>query len=500
MEELPEDAFEVALDARSFVFLESIISLSRPLAQLQIESDDLESQWKRLQRGIREIDPSSDIYYMEAHHALEYGLETDCATRLNLATFAHEAFAENLDLDRCKRSLQGFAVVFPLEAEDEDKTLEARLAVFLQLVAIILVLNSRLSKRVTRQTIMESCNSKNIPELSKLSKMNITPVIDLAARVANNKKQLDALYNDTLKQIIKLVDQKLQSLQPIVASDFAEELREMRDQEMGQIYTEHSISPDDEFENETWIHAPTSEYQSAVKELHGSSILSDTPNTGDITHADDIGITHADDLDIGDHIDNIADNPMDLDESHIDQEIDTNPSEQGEYSIRVNNKREIEDDLDQTEQDDEYVPTTRRRRQIQIRDENDGFITDPDEAESSISIVIPSKKPRPNTNNITRPAGNGTQPVVKTRKPTVHWTDKEITRLLDLVDKFKYKESEIILKKRTVKWAKLKAHDEANGDILRCRGQVQLKDKYREILGRKAQVAPDRVLRRGHQK
>ncbi|KAG0215339.1 hypothetical protein BGX28_000079 [Mortierella sp. GBA30] len=75
---------------------------------------------------------------------------------------------------------------------------------------------------------------------------------------------------------------------------------------------------------------------------------------------------------------------------------------------------------------------------------------------------------------------NHRQAEVKARKKTRAWTQEEEDTLMALVPRFRYHPSETSLRKRTVKWAKLKEFDRQNGNILKHRDQVMLKDKYRE--------------------
>ncbi|KAG9065126.1 hypothetical protein KI688_002448 [Linnemannia hyalina] len=66
------------------------------------------------------------------------------------------------------------------------------------------------------------------------------------------------------------------------------------------------------------------------------------------------------------------------------------------------------------------------------------------------------------------------------RRRSRKWTLKEVQVLMDLVPMFQYDESEVKVRKRTIKWAALKRYDMDNGYVLRHRSQVMLKDKYRE--------------------
>lgn len=63
------------------------------------------------------------------------------------------------------------------------------------------------------------------------------------------------------------------------------------------------------------------------------------------------------------------------------------------------------------------------------------------------------------------------------------WSSEEVNRLMELAPQFLHDPTAGDAegrKKRNVKWAQLKAHDERHGNILKHRTQVNLKDKYRE--------------------
>lgn len=77
---------------------------------------------------------------------------------------------------------------------------------------------------------------------------------------------------------------------------------------------------------------------------------------------------------------------------------------------------------------------------------------------------------------------------VKQRNRSLAWTPEEEVRLMELVPRFRYSDAEQPCKgtrKRTVKWAELKRHDEKLGNILKHRDQTMLKDKFRRMLFRR---------------
>ncbi|KAF9115695.1 hypothetical protein BGX27_006801 [Mortierella sp. AM989] len=498
MDDLPDDAFEIALDARTYVYLQSILALTHPLKQIQIENKDLETQWKLLRRGKREIDPGNDFYFLEKQQILEHGLKSDFVARLDLATFAHEVFTDDLNLERCKKGLQGFSRIFlPESAQDHILSSEngdPLLTIFLQFIATILVLHARYatsSETITRQNIMTSCNSTTIPELSRLSKMNVTPVIDLATRVSNDNRQLLALYNDILKRIIRQMSQQLQSLDPITATDFAEELNEIRKLEIGRLYKNRPII-DDEYEDEIWLSGQDqkdTEIPSSPPWSDDDAIGAENLNLDDNAYRDtemlELEQTQNDNMEDRQYTPHIEQQGHSSDKPHKSRpKFGRKPLKRTVKNAKKAVSRKIESDSDFEEGNEELSPRIIKRYRQDVKEEDDGFVTDLSESDSSVTKL--NRKVGSSSTNISAPSATGagagsSSTAPKTRKPTVHWTDKEVSRLLELVEDFRYEEHEILAKKRTVKWSRLKSYDENHGNVLRLRSQVQLKDKYREL-------------------
>ncbi|KAF9349903.1 hypothetical protein BGX34_001502 [Mortierella sp. NVP85] len=145
----------------------------------------------------------------------------------------------------------------------------------------------------------------------------------------------------------------------------------------------------------------------------------------------------------------------------------------------------------------ETPPHPSRRRRL-TREEGDGgyeedpFITDSSEIMASPPpLRSPSVKPEASENNAGGGSGRRTmamspplsKPPAKHSKKTNYrrWSNEEIARLMHLAKEFKYQPGEENGRKRNVKWSELKKFDEANGNILRHRTQINLKDKYRDL-------------------
>ncbi|KAF8976587.1 hypothetical protein BGZ46_008137 [Entomortierella lignicola] len=444
------------------------------------------SKVQKVVGGKSEFDYGQDIYFLEKQQILEHGLSPDFVKRLDLATFAHEIFTHKLDLKRCKKGLKGYTIIF-LSDEAKDIILSNSvenplLTIFLQLVAIILALHiSSTSKKVTKQAVLALCNSDTIPELSRISKMNITPVIDLAVRVSSDKKLLLDLYNDTLIRIIKVMEQLVLTLEPVAATDLVEELEEMRHEDMLQLYKGQTI---DNYQVEDWL---TIQDQQKDTKIQSSPVLQETSydDYDDVYQNEDVNESTNYMMEVDQVYDDDKENRQYTPKSTQSDGLSKSSSRKSSANSKSAGKRKADLDPDYMEESEELPPITMRRRKQDIIDEVDGFVTDP---ESNTTISNTKRRVQPTVarnqaaSNIgTSKSTAATTTTTKQRKATVHWTDKEVARLMDLVDNFRYKENEIVTKKRTIKWSRLKRYDEDHGDILHLRSQVQLKDKYREL-------------------
>ncbi|KAI1310800.1 hypothetical protein EDD11_003646 [Mortierella claussenii] len=489
-----DDAFLDALEARAYIYLQSILCMQRPLLHARLMAQDLAEQWKRLDRGRRELEPSRDIKYLEERQILEHGLDTTFVVRLNLATFAHDLIsATDLELKSCKECLRGFTKLLMNKNEPLSPVLKA---IFFQLLAVILVqkvkslssLPSASSPDTIRMSIASACTSDNIPELSIVSNMVVTPVIDLATSVFNSKTQLRAVYNDTLRRIFERISSKLQPLAPIAHSDFArKELETWKKQFFAKTQGISATDKDSLYDNEDWLTLPPQSKDD--EEMHSSQ------------PSPDLEVDHGQDFDMDMDMENdeqdqyeeqqqetqqrqytpkkkVVLKPSPLKKHHDPATTKPAPPSTSSPSKRTSLARNaiaskkavksIDTDLSSSDENQEpvSVPPKRLKRQIQEEDmeDEDGFITDPDEPANSSS-----------TDATTAPTS-----AKKVRKRTRHWTVEEVERLMKLVDRFKYDDSEVGDRKRTIKWAQLKAYDAQRGNVLKARNQVQLKDKYRE--------------------
>ncbi|KAF9118589.1 hypothetical protein BGX30_004481 [Mortierella sp. GBA39] len=93
----------------------------------------------------------------------------------------------------------------------------------------------------------------------------------------------------------------------------------------------------------------------------------------------------------------------------------------------------------------------------------------------------PSNRNGPPVTSVSQVLQNRTP--LKEKRKYRPWSSKEVDRLMELAPQFLHDPTQGDAegrKKRNVKWAQLKAHDERHGNVLKHRTQVNLKDKYRE--------------------
>ncbi|KAF9172816.1 hypothetical protein BGX21_004365 [Mortierella sp. AD011] len=137
-------------------------------------------------------------------------------------------------------------------------------------------------------------------------------------------------------------------------------------------------------------------------------------------------------------------------------------------------------------EDDEYVPPLELKRKrpptppsalVQTSEyvQNDGYFAG--EGSNSRSSLL-SWSPSP----IESARGISPRPVkpIKVRRRNRAWTSEEVDRLMALADKFQHRPSKTGRRAWKMSWSQLKKFDEMNGNILKHRTEVMLKDKYRE--------------------
>ncbi|KAG0257114.1 hypothetical protein BG011_004164 [Mortierella polycephala] len=511
-EEAEDTTYLEAFDAQIHVYVNSFVQMTHPLRQARIEAADLGRQWRRLSNGKSVIDPESEFYFLEKHHILEHALDSDFVTRFNLAAFSHEIFKPALYLDRIQKGLEGFVwLFFPKSAPSKSDDYKHCLEIFLQLVTIILVLHLSVSSReATAENVQEACNTDTIPQLNRLSKTNLAPVIDLAVQVSTNEKQLLGLYENTLKKIIVQITIRAETLKLPNAMEMVEELLDTRAKTMTKLYNK-----------ETGLHKNDIEEIGLMTDEAGhiSILQNQVDEAGDTTGMEGC-VSESDKENRPCSVEPYRNN-YDHNQNHDRRQSqeqdykheDRQAHEQGEQEQEQEHDHKQEKDQRQepeqkqarkqrqtrteratlvqratrrkpetpkTNEQPNKTPTTKRKAQSVFVDDADGYITDPSESRNTPTVEdtsggtsteasSPTKKRKPDA--VTKP---------KTRKKTRHWTDTEVQRLMELVPRFQYDEDETKRRKRNVKWSKLKEFDRRHGDLLKHRTQVMLKDKYRE--------------------
>ncbi|KAF9196307.1 hypothetical protein BGZ50_001057 [Haplosporangium sp. Z 11] len=511
-EEAEDTTYLEAFDAQIHVYVSSFVQMTHPLRQARIEAADLGRQWRRLSNGRSVIDPEREFYFLERHHILEHALDNDFVTRFDLAAFAYEIFKPALYLDGIKKGLEGFVMLFfPRSAPSKSDDYRRCLEIFLQLVTIILVLHlSGSSRETTAEDVQEACNTDTIPQLSRLSKTNLAPVIDLAVRVSTNEKQLLGLYENTLKKIIVQITRRIETLSPPHAMEMVDELLDTRAKNMTKLYNKETGLHNDDIEE---IGLMTDEAG------HISVLQNQVDETGDTTGME--GCASESDKEnrpcsVGPYSDNYDHNQnhdqhqnQEQDYEQEDRQAHEQDEQEQEYEHNHRQEKDRRQESEQkqvreqrrarteratlvqratrkkpetpkTSEQPKRASTTKRKAESVFVDDADGYITDPSESRNTPTTEDTGEGTSTKVSSPTKKRKSDAAAKPKIRKKTRHWTDAEVQRLMELVPRFQYDEDETKLRKRNVKWSKLKEFDRRHGDLLKHRTQVMLKDKYRE--------------------
>ncbi|KAI8603729.1 hypothetical protein EDD21DRAFT_368274 [Dissophora ornata] len=512
--ELSEEDFLHAMDANMLVYLLSLEQMTHPLRQTRIEKDNLALQWNRIRRGKQVLQvlwgSNDEFYFLERHQILEHGLDEGFVARFDLATFAHEIFTPALDLDRCKRGLAGFTTIFLSEetslSDDSQRPLRV---IFSQLVAIILALHvtrqmATSSKRVTTRSIQDLCNTNTIPQLSRLSGMAVAPIVEVATRVSNDDEQLLSLYGNTLKLIKNQIKSTLQSHAPVTCQEYVQDCMQHRESEMSELYRDKQDSDNDKYQNEVWFPSQSQQDEGEKQSSYPSPEVSVTDEAPDEIlgeASDEIPDEALDEAPEDDQLMKSQDERLDdqMEINHSQNSMQYTPTTKMSYPSQdpprkltrtretgVSSKNALQRTTDSksnssSNAESDFVPPKLEKRSSQVFDDEDAYLTDPDNATDPLRSQGAGEGPSTDRDtSATHPAVR--QPVVKKpRRMNRPWTYEEESRLRSLVPLFLYQEDHFSIKPRTVKWSKLKSHDEKNGNVLRHRTQVMLKDKYREL-------------------
>jgi DNA-directed RNA polymerase subunit H (RpoH/RPB5) len=324
--------------------------------------------------------------------------------------------------------------------------------------------------------------------------------------VANDVKQLESLYNNTLKKVIERLKAKEQSLPRPSDQDAVIELERERVKRITAIYKrEPKDKSVDEYREVDWlvedeVHeeaiASQNKQQEAEQNVEAASKkqsskaptlttrrtkqrrqLSPQQNDPDIDvddtpqPPDKLLLTHKSTRAGPSTSVSSANDQQSVRETRRTsaKEAAKKISELEESRKRRKNGSSYDETISEEEEEEEEEETAKRsgkkRRSKDSRSKQ--LQQEYSSAESEESEEESMSDPEPARNA----AG---------RRKTRRWTEKEVAQLMALVPQFQDSDLEVGLKKRTTKWAELKAYDRRHGHILRHRSQVMLKDKYRE--------------------
>ncbi|KAF9085030.1 hypothetical protein BGX23_010016 [Mortierella sp. AD031] len=399
----------------------------------------------------------------------------------------------------------------------------------------------RTPKRISADTIRQACNSDVVPGLVSQSNFNPSPVINLAWRVANDPGQLNSLFNNTLKKIIDRVRLREKSLPRPVDKDAVNELQLEHDLIIASL---HQAQPKedfvDEYENQVWLSEEKPQTKVAVAVDVIEAVLAPSPSKKQpaaqqqqqqqqdvemeepprklpkATVAQKKQLQQKGSAGKERQASPSPPPSPQMDEMDVDDDIPQPPvrslrSKRAETSGQAGSGPSVKQPVEKESRQDRASRRSARteaRRPRKSTSDSEGSSNENEDEDEEEEEEEPARKKRKTSKGKSRAdrrrvtssdsseegesssedrdndVSDHTDPEPAKdkagRRKTRRWTEKEVDRLMKLVPKFQYDESELKVKKRTVKWAALKAYDKSHGNVLRHRTQVMLKDKYRE--------------------
>ncbi|KAF9430889.1 hypothetical protein BGZ94_002730 [Podila epigama] len=503
-----------------------------------MHAEMLERQWTTISRAKLRIEPEGGFYFLQKSLMLEYGLSAKFKERIDLATLANGILCTRVTLSRCQKALKDFESLFlPALSHNEDTDIpQLILEPFLYLIVMALALAARKKTKGTIRPdqVLKLCNSKTIPSLGALRDANVTPVVDLAAKVAMDKKLSDELYNDIMEGIIALLRQRLQALGPPDDKESYDMLTEDRIEEMKEVTEAQGTvwSGNETPSSKKWLPFAIVSTDAQPDNEKGQEDDQDTQSLipsesgKDDDPKESVGLPSKETTDNGKQRAPMPsaeemDDAIDFDQHHNDnnydqdvefptpavrrKDIDTNQVDQNQADTsRANTSqaansprrstrtskgrpfyfkpgpRSTSEEFEGGDDIPLSPPSSKKRAKTaeELEDE-DAYLTDPENRDSgSDSDHGHHKQADKSSSSSVR---TGTSSDQKKRKTNRHWTPEEVTTLMRLANMptFRYSESDKGERKRNIKWARLQDYDAKHGNVLRHRTQVQLKDKYR---------------------
>ncbi|KAG0379621.1 hypothetical protein BGX24_012410 [Mortierella sp. AD032] len=467
-----DDDFQNIVESTAHVYINSFLNMEKPVRQTRIESKELDRQWQSITQGREEIGLEGDNTYLDAALVKEQGLSSGTAARLDLATFSHVVFVPNMDVERVQRAVGDFAKLF-LKKDFKTKANQKSLQeAYSQLVAILLALYTRHNRTTPRRITIDDIRNG--------------PAIQLARRVANDAKQLESLYNNTLKKIIERVRAKEQSLPRPSDTDAVVELQKKHDKRVADIYKKESKDKSvDTYKNVVWLaedeaqDMATSSQQKQQQEQEDVEMEepskkqpSKAPTTRRTRQQRQPSPQHEDmEMDV----DDVPQPPAKLLLSHKSTRAGASTSG---ASIKQQSTRETRSSAAEATQKISQLEESRKRHKDGLNDEEspseehgDAYEEEEEEEEeeepakkkkksrkdfesnqkrreesSSSSAASAPEESDDESMSDPEPARSATG-----RRKTRRWTEKEVAQLMKLVPQFQYSDSEIAINSVNIK-------------------------------------------------
>ncbi|KAF9931469.1 hypothetical protein FBU30_010085 [Linnemannia zychae] len=512
-----DEDYQEGVEANAHVYINTFLKMDNPTMDTMVLQKHLDRQWQTIAMGREEFGLEGDNTYLDEVLIKEHELFTGVAARLDLATFCHVVFVPTTDLQRVQRAVKDFAYIFFGKKDSKSRANSKPLQeAYSQLVAVLLALYAQYNrasyKRLEMKDIKKAFQSKLVSESIAPLELDKDAAFRLSRDVANDTKELDALYNDTLKKIIERVSAKEKSLPRPKDKEGVAEIQKKHEDSIAEILKtipksktsdKHNSKPwliDNKIQGKTTTPSHEIEKLDDIEMEESEDIEMDEPpkirstrvlrgNAPQRSRQQQLSPSpHADNMDISDP-DDIPQPPAKLLQpskvtkvghsasgSSTRQVVASAVQATKENILSESRKRQyVDPNPIESESDEEEEVLIRKKSKISRRSEQKQ--TRPSPSPSSSSSLHSSSIDTSESESAEDPEPERD---ASGRRKTRRWTEREVKQLMKLVPKFMYEDSEIKGRKRTIKWAALKAYDRSHGHILRHRSQVMLKDKYRD--------------------
>ncbi|KAF9956048.1 hypothetical protein BGZ72_003074 [Mortierella alpina] len=353
-----EEVFVNALDAWNYVYINSFLTMKDPIRQLRIEQKELEEQWNRLNRGKdTAFGRDHDYEYLEKQHIFEYGLDEYFMERYNLSVMAHYLFMPELELQLLENGLVGYVRLFRASLEDDAASSSDNEGsfwrTFMQLIMLVMGLRKRQynSSDLDPREIMENAwivegakYNESMPDSSRISQDAVNTMVQVATQAAEDDNRLYGLYQNTMKQLVQHLQDRVHQLQFPADEELINNLLERRIEKTEKLYSAYAASGSDhallEDLDEGWFENAEpvlkEEYLSQSPERRSSSPLFDNVDwmvkeyvTQDFGRVPDVAEND------GEQESN-EDLPVEIQETHPSEDVEVNATK-GQPSVTKNN-------------------------------------------------------------------------------------------------------------------------------------------------------------------